>query len=31
VLHSPLPAVPDTAAVEDWLVSVRRRSALEEL
>ena len=31
VLRSPLPAVPDTAAVEDWLVSVRRRSALEEL
>ncbi|MFC0433607.1 DNA polymerase beta superfamily protein [Kutzneria buriramensis] len=29
VLRSPLPAVPDTAAVEDWLVSVRRRSALE--
>ena len=31
VLRSPLPAVPDTAVVEDWLVSVRRRSALEEL
>src|SRR5882757_4516088 len=31
VLRSPLPAVPDTATVEDWLVSVRRRSALEEL
>ncbi|EWM14042.1 DNA polymerase beta superfamily protein [Kutzneria sp. 744] len=30
VLHSPLPAVPDTAAVQDWLVSVRRRSALED-
>jgi predicted nucleotidyltransferase len=30
VLRSPLPAVPDTAAVEDWLVSVRRRSALED-
>ena len=30
VLHSPLPAVPDTAAVQYWLVSVRRRSALED-
>jgi predicted nucleotidyltransferase len=30
VLRSPLPAVPDIAAVEDWLVSVRRRSALED-
>ncbi|MEV6606960.1 nucleotidyltransferase domain-containing protein [Kutzneria sp. NPDC051319] len=30
VLRSPLPAVPDTAAVQDWLVSVRRRSALED-
>ena len=30
VLRSPLPAVPDIAAVQDWLVSVRRRSALED-
>lgn len=30
VLKSPLPAVPDAAAVESWLVSVRRRSALED-
>lgn len=26
VQHSPLPAVPDTGAVQDWLISVRRRS-----
>jgi uncharacterized protein len=31
VLRSPLPVVPDAAAVENWLVSVRRRSALEEV
>jgi uncharacterized protein len=30
VLRSPLPAVPDAAAVENWLVSVRRRSAMED-
>lgn len=27
--HSPLPELPDTARVEDWLISVRRRSLLE--
>jgi hypothetical protein len=27
VQHSPLPAVPDVARVDDWLQSVRRRSA----
>lgn len=26
VLRSPLPVVPDSAAVQDWLVSVRRRA-----
>ncbi|AHH94238.1 nucleotidyltransferase domain-containing protein [Kutzneria viridogrisea] len=31
VLRSPLPVVPDAGAVERWLISVRRRSALGEL
>lgn len=29
--HTPLPAVPDTARVNDWLYSVRARSAREAL
>jgi len=31
LLHSPLPAVPDVTRVDDWLRSVRRRSAQASL